>query len=102
MRNAPRRILDDGRTTRPLLPMELYYLITPWAAEPQIEHLLVGRILQILYDNSVLTHDDLKGRSWSPATQFNLSWSLCPTPNIIRYGIPPSFRIDCRSPTWRE
>ena len=94
MRNAARRVLDDGNTTRPLLPMELYYLITPWAAQPQIEHLLVGRILQILYDHSELTRGDLKGESWSPEDSVQLV--LESLPNTEHYQIWDTTKLPYR------
>ncbi len=64
MRNGPRRRLPDGRTTRPLLPLELSYLITPWATETSDEYQIVGRILQILYDHAELGAAELQGSSW--------------------------------------
>ena len=66
MRNGPRPVLGNGRTTRPLLPVELGYLITPWAKEPKDEHTVLGLILQGLYDRSELGPADLKGGSWGP------------------------------------
>lgn len=66
MRNGPRVTLGNGRTTRPLLPVELSYLITPWANDPRDEHLILGLILQALYDRAELGHADLVGSSWGP------------------------------------
>src|SRR5436309_13507016 len=45
VRNSPRRILPDGRSTPPLLPLELFYMITPWARETRDEYRIVGRVL---------------------------------------------------------
>src|SRR5688500_16302931 len=42
MRNAPRRRLADGSMTRPLLPLELSFMITPWAKSTADEHRLAG------------------------------------------------------------
>ena len=61
MRNSGRRVLTNGQSTRPLLPLELCYLITPWFKETQIEHRLAGRILQILYDHAELQVGQLIG-----------------------------------------
>ena len=66
MRNGPRVTLNNGATTRPLLPMDLSYLITPWAKDPKDEHLMLGLILQALYDHAELGPADLSGASWSP------------------------------------
>jgi hypothetical protein len=64
-RNAPRRTLPDGRTTRQLLSLELHYLITPWAVRVIDEHLIAGFILQAMYDGAELGVADLVGPSWS-------------------------------------
>ena len=64
MRNSPRRTLPDGRTTRPLLPIDLSFMITPWAAETIDEYRIAGRILRTLYDNAELGSAHLQGDSW--------------------------------------
>lgn len=64
-RNRSKRTLPDGRVTRPLLPLELYFLITPWASETSDEYLIAGRILQVLYDNAELGPAHLQGSSWT-------------------------------------
>jgi len=64
MRNGPRRLLSDGRSTRPLLPLELNYLVTAWAPDARDELRIIGRILQIFYDRGELGAADLQGTSW--------------------------------------
>lgn len=64
MRNGPRRLLPDGRLTRPLLPIDLHFMITPWARQTSGELAVVGRILQVLYDRAELGPADLQGNSW--------------------------------------
>lgn len=64
MRNANRRNIGNGKTTRPLLPLELSFLITPWAKETRDELRIAGRILQTLYDHAELGAADLAGSSW--------------------------------------
>ena len=66
MRNGPRVVLAGGATSRPLLPVDLSYLITPWARDPRDEHLMLGTILQALYDRAELGAADLTGTSWAP------------------------------------
>jgi hypothetical protein len=65
MRNGPRLSLGGGATSRPLLPIDLSYLITPWAKDPRDEHLILGTILQGLYDRAELGPADLTGTSWA-------------------------------------
>lgn len=64
MRNAPRKLLPDGRTTRQPLPLELSFLVTAWAKETRDELLIIGRVLQILYDHAELGASELIGPSW--------------------------------------
>lgn len=64
LRNAPRRNIGAGKTTRPLLPVELSFLITPWAKDTKDELRIAGRILQTLYDHAELAAADLAGTSW--------------------------------------
>ena len=42
----------DGRAH---LPLDLHFLLTPWADNAEWEHLILGRTLQALQDNPVLT-----------------------------------------------
>ena len=71
-RNGPRVTLNNGNTTRPLLPVDLSYLITPWAKDPRDEHSILGLILQSLYDHAELGIADLSGTSWSPTDSVQL------------------------------
>jgi hypothetical protein len=65
-RNGPRVTVSPGVTTRPLLPIDLSYLITPWGQKPEDEHLILGASLQALYDHAELGRSDLAGNSWLP------------------------------------
>lgn len=64
LRNAPRRTLADGRVQRQPLPLELSYLITAWARSTHAELLIVGRVLQVLYEHGELGPADLVGGAW--------------------------------------
>jgi hypothetical protein len=70
LRNAARRVLVDGTTTRALLPLELCYMITPWgvrrddtaasdALAAQEEYRLLGLILQAFYDHGEVARAEL-------------------------------------------
>jgi len=84
MRNSPRRFLPNGRSTRPLLPLELYYLITPWARETRDEYRIVGRILQTLYDHAEVGPADLQGNSWSTGDSVQLVLDTLPIEDHLR------------------
>jgi hypothetical protein len=81
MRNGPPRRFADGSTSRQPLPLELCYLVTPWAsrsddtfttdfAATQEEHDLLGLILQALYDHAEVGRSELVDNGsntvWAP------------------------------------
>jgi hypothetical protein len=84
LRNGPRRLLPDGRRTRPLLPLELSYMITPWAKETRDEYRIIGRVLQILYDRAELGPADLQGTAWSPDDSVQLILETIPMEDHFR------------------
>lgn len=70
LRNSPQRRFSDGSAARPPLALELSFLITTWGArgnDPAAndtaaaleEHLLMGAVLQGLYDRAELTRAEL-------------------------------------------
>jgi len=65
-RNNPRVMLSNGNTTKCPLPMDLSYLVTPWAKDPRDEHSMLGLILQAFYDRAELGIANLAGTSWGP------------------------------------
>lgn len=46
---------------KPPMALELHYLITPWSEKRETDHTLLGRVLQFLYDNAILSGPVLKG-----------------------------------------
>jgi hypothetical protein len=84
MRNSPRRVLGNGRVARALLPLELYYMITPWARDTRDEFRIVGRILQVLYDHSEIGPAELQGASWNPGDSVQLVLDSLPVDDHYR------------------
>ncbi len=62
-RNGPPR-LSGNTSSRPPIPLDLRYLLTPWVRDASDSHSVVGRVLQALYDRAVLGPTDLVGSSW--------------------------------------
>jgi hypothetical protein len=54
LRNLPPRTAPDGTRYRPSLPLDLQYLLTPWAADVEKQQRLLGWGMRQLEDNSVL------------------------------------------------
>jgi hypothetical protein len=87
--NAPARRLPDGTLSRQPLPLELYYMVTPWgvrssdtndvdAQATEEEHRLLGGILQTFYDHAEVSASDL---SQDGAT--SVVWSTIDTIQIV-------------------
>jgi hypothetical protein len=62
LRNA---LPPSGKGGRPQLPLELHYLLTPWAKEISDTHKIVGYMLGTLYQKSTLVRAELQGSSWA-------------------------------------
>jgi hypothetical protein len=83
-RNTPRRVLPDGRILPQPLPLELNYLITPWARETRAEHLMAGRVLQVLYGYGEVGPADLVGASWEPTDSVQVVFDSLPLDDHYR------------------
>jgi hypothetical protein len=55
MRNLTLRRTPDGRRFRPSLPLDLYYMVTPWAQDIERQHRMLGWVMRMLDDNGVLS-----------------------------------------------
>jgi hypothetical protein len=53
-RNLPPRLAPDGRRYRPSLPLDLHYLLTPWAKTAARQQRLLGWSMRVLEDTSIL------------------------------------------------
>jgi hypothetical protein len=84
MRNAPRRRLNDGRITRPLLPLELSFMVTPWARSTADEYTMAGLILQSLYERAELGPAQLQGAAWEQGDSVQLVLESLPTEDHYR------------------
>lgn len=54
LRKLPPRAKPDGTRYRPSLPVDLYYLLTPWASDVEMQQRLLGWGLRQLEDNQIL------------------------------------------------
>jgi len=55
LRNLPPRTAPDGTRYRPSLPVDLQYLITPWAGNVEKQQRLLGWGMRHLEDNPILS-----------------------------------------------
>lgn len=61
MRNGPQRVLLNGSTRRPPLPLELRFLVTPWTQQTRDTYRILGAVAQLFYDRAKLGSGDLLG-----------------------------------------
>jgi hypothetical protein len=55
VQRSPSGPLDlQGRRTRPMLPLDLHYLLTAWAKEASLQHAIAGWMMRVLEDSPVL------------------------------------------------
>ncbi|WP_031372406.1 DUF4255 domain-containing protein [Lysobacter antibioticus] len=55
MRNLTLRRSPDGRRYRPSLPLDLHYMITPWAQDSERQQRMLGWVMRLMEDTSVLS-----------------------------------------------
>jgi hypothetical protein len=61
MLNMPPERISSTQLNRTPLPLQLYYLVTPLMDDPLARHTVLGRILQVFNDFSILRGTDLRG-----------------------------------------
>lgn len=61
MMNAPPERKSATQLARTPLPVLLHYLVTPMATDPLTRQTLLGRVLQVFNDHSILRGTDLQG-----------------------------------------
>ncbi len=61
MKNRSLDLREKNRLEYPPLSLNLFYLVTPLTGEIATDHLLLGRSMQILYDNAILKGSNLRG-----------------------------------------
>jgi hypothetical protein len=84
LRNAPPRVLPDGQTAVRVLPVELGFLITPWARDALNALLLAGMITRAFHDRAELSAAQLAGTSWSSADTVQLVLESLPIEDHYR------------------
>jgi hypothetical protein len=89
-RNRPdtRRIVGPNavQVTRAPMALLLKYLITPWSGDAATDHRILGRAMQVLYDNAVLEGTQLQG-------------TLANTNDTLKITITP-LSMDERTKVW--
>ena len=72
----------DGRRKLPALPVDLYYLLTPWGRTTLMEHLLLGWAMRALEDMTILNAGQLNYYG-GPDTVFVDGETVCIAPEPL-------------------
>jgi hypothetical protein len=97
-RNRPRPQEPAGTaivSRKPPMALRLHYLLTPWGADPHTEQQILGKAMQVLYDDAILAGTQLlKGLQGSSDT---LKLTLIPLTledrSRVWYAIQKPYRL---------
>jgi hypothetical protein len=84
---------QDGRGH---LPLDLHYMLTPWASDPEFEHRIIGRAMQCLETTPYLSGPLLTpAGGWAPAEAIQLILEEVPTEWVMRTfdSLPTDFKL---------
>lgn len=88
-RNRPpvRSLPPNPPTTRkPPMALLLRYLITPWGGSQETQHQMIGKALQVFYDDAIWQGEELSG-------------SLAGTTDVLQFTLTP-LTLDQKSWIW--
>jgi hypothetical protein len=97
-RNRPpvRSLPPNSPTSRkPPMALLLRYLITPWGGDPVTQHQMIGRALQVFYDDAIWQGGELSGSlaGTTDALQFTLTPLTLDQKSWIWYAIQKPYRL---------
>lgn len=78
------------------LPVDLHYMMTPWATDPELEHRIIGRTLQALETTPILSGPLLTpAGGWAPTDAVQILLEDVPTEWVMRTfdSLPTDFKL---------
>lgn len=78
------------------LPLDLHYMMTPWASDPELEHRIVGRAMQALETTPILSGPLLTpAGGWAPNEAVQILLEDVPTEWVMRTfdSLPTDFKL---------
>ncbi|HLT38490.1 MAG TPA: DUF4255 domain-containing protein [Enhygromyxa sp.] len=81
---------------RPRLPLDLHFLLTPWAENAEYELTILGRAMQCLEATPILTGPTLDpGGSWGPGDSIQVTLAELTTEEVMRTfdSLPVDFKL---------
>jgi hypothetical protein len=61
LKNQPFQPADGNFQRHPPLALDLFYLVTPNTGDVKNDHLLLGKVMQVFYDNAIIKKEALQG-----------------------------------------
>jgi Pvc16 N-terminal domain len=95
-RPAVRSLPPSAPTSRkPPMALLLRYLITPWGGNQETQHQMIGRALQVFYDDAIWSGEELTGSlaGTTEALQFTLTPLTLDQKSWIWYAIQKPYRL---------
>jgi hypothetical protein len=78
------------------LPLDLHYMLTPWASDPELEHRIIGRTMQCLETTPILSGPLLTpAGGWAPNEGVQIMLEEVPTEWVMRTfdSLPTEFKL---------
>jgi hypothetical protein len=78
------------------LPLDLHYMLTPWARDPELEHRIIGRAMQCIETTPMLSGPLLTpAGGWAPNEGVQLLLEDVPTEWVMRTfdSLPTDFKL---------
>jgi hypothetical protein len=78
------------------LPLDLHYMLTPWASDPELEHRIIGRAMQCLDTTPLLSGPLLTpAGGWAPNEGVQMILEDVPTEWVMRTfdSLPMDFKL---------
>ncbi|MDQ6610860.1 MAG: DUF4255 domain-containing protein [Gemmatimonadota bacterium] len=78
------------------LPLDLHYMMTPWASDPELEHRIIGRAMQCLETTPIMSGPLLTpAGGWAPNEGVQMVLEDVPTEWVMRTfdSLPTDFKL---------
>jgi hypothetical protein len=84
-----------GGRRRPALAVQMHFLITPWGANADEEHRIIGRAMQAIEETPILSGPLLAGEGWEPDETLQIVMEDMDTHALLRIfdSLPISYRL---------
>src|SRR2546430_7690930 len=82
-RTLPRPVDQNGNRHRPALPIDLHYLLTPWATSAETQQILLGWSMRVLEDTPLLSSELLNPDVFLPDETVEIVSEPLPLQDII-------------------